>query len=293
MLEEFAVDYLIQGPRQMLGYMLCSVVVGGLASAFYPKSDVTLTRAPYLFYFGLNYFLTSLVDLPSVKTPQAIETGTAWILVLISVLSNFAFGFFMGRLAAARSRDAYGHATAAILAFIPFANLWLYFVRSKGAPAAPKPSWLTRGFVGVLASIVFVGLGNAVMREAETGKMRAFAESSNLAPDTYVRFLLNNLGLEETLGFYVRSVPVPSKVDELTTLTSMKAHENNLESAHLVEGLWVQIVGISESDLARRICSAPFSLALLKAGAVLRHVYNDQNGRELAKVVVTTKDCGL
>ena len=294
MLEEFATNYVIEAPERTVGYMLGLMLVGGLASAFYPKSsDSTLTRAPYVFYFGLAYFLVSLVDLPSAKTPQAIETGTAWILVLTSALGDFAFGFFMGRLAAARSRDAYGHAGAAVLAFIPFANLWLYFVRSKGESAARKPIWVMRGFVGVLAGFIFLALGNAAMNEAARQKTRAFVESTSVTPDILARFLVNNTGLEDTLAFYANSISLPMELDMATTMTSVEAHGDTLEMTYRVAGLWGQIFGVSKDDVVKTFCQTPINPPLLRAGAIFKHIYNDPDGRELAKVTVTRQDCGL
>lgn len=292
-LEEFATNYVIQGPLAMAGYMICLMPIGGLASAFYRKSDSTLARAPYLFCFGSAYLLLSLAQLPWGKTPQAINAGLAWVLMLTSILGNLAFGFVMGRLAAARSRDAYGHSKAAVLAFIPLLNIWLYFVRSRGGTAAPKSMWLMRGFVGVLVGFLFLGLGNYVVKEAMTQRVRSFIHGDGVAPELLARFLINKAGLEQTLAFYANSVPLPMKVDMVTTLTGLKVHGATMETTYRVGSLWGTMFGVPKDDVTNNLCKSPLYPPLLRAGATLKVIYNDPDGHELANWALTAQDCGL
>ncbi|MBS1164507.1 MAG: hypothetical protein H6R00_532 [Proteobacteria bacterium] len=208
------------------------------------------------------------------------------------MVSWFVYGVVTGLLAAARSRDAYGHSQGAILAFIPVANLWLYFTRSRDVSAAMKPIWLTRGFVGVLLGIGFLISGNAVVKNAASQRVTALFNSETLPREIYSQFLVNNIGLKDTLDFLFGGMKVPVEVDVTTILVGVDVTENTVEYTYRA-GLLGALFGFSESETTKKICGAPINFPLLRAGATFRHVVNNQNGRELANVTVARQDCGL
>ncbi|WP_370677522.1 hypothetical protein [Pleomorphomonas sp. PLEO] len=290
MLEDFATNYVIQGPTQLVGTYIILMGLGAIASVVFPNPNAFIARAPYFFGSAFGLFLVSLVHLPAIWTPRAIEAGLAWTLILPSWLAWLAFGFGLGRLAAARSRDAFGHARGAILAFIPFGNLWLQFRRSRGN--APRTVWLTRGFVGVLAGFVLFGLTHAAMYEMGYQRMRAFIADLNVPRDVFTQFMINNIGLEETLVFIAEGLDPPLQVDVATTLVSATAEGTTLTSTYRVAGI-MKLLGIRRDDMVKGLCSTPFNAPLLRAGATLVHIYYDADGQEMVRAGVRADDCGL
>lgn len=290
MLGDFATSYVIQGPYQFFWTNFALMALGAIAAAIFPNPNASVARAPYFFGFALGLFLVSLVHLAWIWTPQAIEAGQAWALILTSWLAWLAFGFGLGRLAAARSRDAFGHARGAILAFIPFGNFWLQFRRSRGD--VPRTMWLTRGFAGVLAGFVLLCVGQAVMNETASQKMRAFILDLNVPRDVFAQFMINNIGLEETLAFIADGLNPPLQVDMAKTLVSATVEGKTLTNTYRVTDI-MKLFGITRDDRVKGFCSTPFNAPLLRAGATLLHIYNDADGQEVMRVGLKADDCGL
>ena len=86
------------------------------------------------------------------------------MLMIISLVSLIAAGYFLCRIAMARSRDAYGHGRMAFLAFIPYANFWLLLTPSKKAISANRAPTipLLSGGLGVLTGFVLLAAGIGV-----------------------------------------------------------------------------------------------------------------------------------
>ena len=102
--------------------------------------------------------MVSAVQIVGLQSIPAGRGGYLWVLTEIWLAAAIAGGYFVCLLAMARSRDAYGHARMAFLAFIPIANLWLLVTRSKNemsanrAPTIPGLGVLT-GFCLLAAAV--------------------------------------------------------------------------------------------------------------------------------------------
>jgi hypothetical protein len=85
-----------------------------------------LARAPY---FGLTGMILAAVSafslIEAMVLIAAMKGGFLWVLLVLEFAVLAVAGFATGRIAMARSRDAYGHSGNAALAFIQIANLWL------------------------------------------------------------------------------------------------------------------------------------------------------------------------
>lgn len=101
--------------------------------------------------------------------------------MLVDVVVGLGLGYAFGIIAMARSRDAYGRARMAVLAFIPIANFWLLLTPSKNdvssnrAPTIP----LLTGALGVLTGFVllFAAVALSAFIQMETNRMVAEAEN--------------------------------------------------------------------------------------------------------------------
>lgn len=291
-MEEFATNYVINGQFRMMFDSFLLFAAGGIVSLILPKYQFRITNSHYFCISGILFFVNSLHLLLLENAAEAIVAGRAWILMLESMASWFVYGLVTGPLAAARSRDAYGHSQKAILAFIPAFNLWLYGTRSRDVSAAVKPIWLMRGFAGVLIGIVLFASGNAVVKEATSQRFTGLSNNKELPIGIYAQFIVNNLRLKDALDSFYGNIKVPIDADMTTTLVGVDVDYSTVKLTYRV-GLLGAMIGVSESKTIRKICEGPINLPFLRAGATFKNVLNDQNGREIANVTVTAKDCGL
>jgi hypothetical protein len=193
-LEELAVKFVIFGPYQLFFYCLIPFLVGGFAAIFIPKPDLRLARGAYVFASGLVYFVSTLSYISWARAAEAIMAGRAWILMLDSVGSSFVLGIVIALLATARSYDARGHGDAAFMAFIPVANIFLFFARSKDKHSSTVLPWLVRGFAGVALGVALQKTGGYVVEYTFEGRINSIMSNQELPIDIYNQFVSNNTG---------------------------------------------------------------------------------------------------
>lgn len=288
-MEEFAVKVVIGGPYNFVSFGLLPFVAGALAAIFVPKSELRLARGTYVFAVGLAGLVNALCFFSWAHTAEAIVAGRAWMLMLDAASAWFAFGLVLALLAAARSYDAYGHAQGAVLAFIPIANLWLLFSRSRDKSAAVFP-WFAKGFVGVVLGLVLTVSDNAMMKQIFEDRFSSILFSKTLPRDSYAQFLVNNWGLGETLEYIFSFDGKPVDVDFTTTLVDMDVEGTTVSFFYRLGALGAMF-GVSESSAKANACDAPLVLTLLRAGATFKHVFKDKNGRDVSVVTVRRGDC--
>ncbi len=182
-MEELAFQYatLSESDRGLVLWVI--TVIGAIVAAFTTRSASELQRAGYFAFSGMLFLLMIFVSVGtmtfafsgmffllmtfiSVGTMtlllvQAIVGGFSWVIAGLEILIILVFGFFFGRVAMARSRDAYGHSGMAVLAFVPLANLWLLFTPSKNKISANRVPTipLLSGGLGVVSGLVMLIAG--------------------------------------------------------------------------------------------------------------------------------------
>ena len=131
MLEDAAIQYVNQSEDnlRLIGYGI--VIAGAVLAAIVHKSNAERRRAPYFAYSGLLLFIAAAAQLVWFGSIPAMKGGFLWVFMLVDIVVDLAVGYAFGVIAMARSRDAYGHARMAALAFIPIANFWLLLTPSK------------------------------------------------------------------------------------------------------------------------------------------------------------------
>jgi hypothetical protein len=288
-LEEFAVKVAIGGPFNFVSFGFLPFVAGALAAIFLPKSELRLARGTYFFAVGLAGLVHALCFFSWSHTAEAIVAGRAWMLMLDAASAWFALGLVLALLAVARSYDAYGHAQGAVLAFIPIANLWLLFSRSRDKSGAVFP-WFAKGFVGVVLGLVITVSDKAVMKQIFEDRFSSILVSKNLPRDSYAQFLVNNWGLGDTLDYIFSFDGKPVDVDFTTTLVDVDAEGTTVSFFYRLGALGTMF-GVSEGSAKANACGAPLVLTLLRAGATFKHVYKDKNGRDVSVVTVRYDDC--
>jgi hypothetical protein len=103
----------------------------------------------------------------------ALASGRFWMLVAAEGVAFFLAGFFLVRIAAARSRDATGRSNLALLCLVPKLSLFLFFKGAKPLPAgaeADDHGLLGGGFgvfVGIAANMRSTSLDKSIDKEPD------------------------------------------------------------------------------------------------------------------------------
>ena len=140
MLEDIAVRYVNSTEADMNAIGYGSMILGAVVAGVVNQSNAQLARAPYFAYSALILLLVSAVQIVWLHSLPAMAGGYLWVLITLSLGAIAVGGLFYGKIAMARSRDAYGHGRMAALALIPFANFWLLLAPSKNAITARRNS---------------------------------------------------------------------------------------------------------------------------------------------------------
>jgi hypothetical protein len=224
MLENLAFQYAQIPENEMRSISYGLVILGGIIGGLTDRSIAEFSRAPYFALLGLIFFSVSFVSVFSmVFIVSAIINGFFWVIVAVELLVMVAGGFFVARVATARSRDAYGHGGMAALAFIPIANFWLVLTSSKRAVSANRVPTipLLSGGLGVLTGFVLLAAGIGITAYSQVEGMRRVDAAAAAG-------LFDQAGLEPSLALMAAAVETPLVVDEVTTLTRMEARGTEL-----------------------------------------------------------------
>ena len=295
MLEELAIQYVTQDEDslQLMGFGL--TVVGAMIAALVTRSNVEIARAPYLAYSALIFFAYCAVQIVWLQSVPAVAGGYLWMLATISLAASIAFGFFLYRIAMARSRDAYGHSRMAFLAFIPIANFWLLLTPSKSKMSinrTPTIPLLSRG-LGVLTGFILLaaGIGVTVYIEQQSQMMEQQAQTEPPSQQAIVEHMLRSHGVEETLRRLAAESQTPIAIDELTTLSRIEATGTQLRRTYVVEIDDMTITEEFRVSSRNGICAWPAFQAILRAHGSIREVYVERSGREIGTVMVSRDEC--
>ena len=221
--------------------------------------------------------------------------GFLWVLVLVDVVVGLAVGYAIAMTAMARSRDAYGHARMAFLAFIPLANFWLLLAPTKNdlSPNSAPTIPLLTGALGVLTgfALLVAGIALGAFIQVETNRMVADAERDPGLQRTGVDIMLRGQGIEETLRQMAAEVP-SQRVDETTILMRVVAEGTTLRYVYEVSTNLDSLPSSMRTGLVQHNCTYQALSPAIEAGAIIEHVYRRTDGGEIGVVTVTRAICG-
>ncbi|HEV2505900.1 MAG TPA: hypothetical protein VGV39_22665 [Mesorhizobium sp.] len=297
MLEELAYRFISQDESSLNATAYGLVLIGAIIAAFTVRSKSEIARAPYFAYSMLIFLLASAVQIVWLQSLHAMAGGYLWVLMLVSIAASIISGFFLCGIAKARSRDAYGHARLAALAFIPLANFWLLLAPSKNAVSANRTptipiltgiAGVLTGFILLVGGILMIGFVNIQQR-----KLEQQVQTDPMAQQAGIAFLIHSNSLEGTLKSLAEQAQTPFTVDEVTTLSRIEADGTQLHRTFVVdrEG-WTMTDDFRQGNRSHVCASQPFT-PLFRAGASIHEIYVGRDGREIGTVVVTPQDCGL
>lgn len=289
MLEELAYDYINLSEDGLYLTRLLSLAVGGLIAGVTNKSTYRMRRAPYFANSALIFFGVSLSTVIWFASIPAMLGGYLWVVMTIDIAITIAAGYFVGLIAMARSRDAYGTNGSAVLAFIPVANFWLLFTRSQSPVDDAYDRGLLGGATGVIVGLFLLLLGAASSVGVEQALLNR-AERPGSAVQG-MELMLRANGLEETLRLLAEDAGAPIQTDEITTLASVEGQGNELIRTYVVS----RDIGALSFDYRvntrATICGHPPFAVLLDAGATFHEQYLTSEGRIIGSIVITAFDC--
>lgn len=295
MLEDVALQYVSQSEDDLRLISYGLVILGALSAAMTIRGKAELQRAPYFACSALLLFGGAALQFAWLGSLSAMAGGYLWALVSIDVISAVLIGYAFGVIALARSRDAFGHARYAALAFIPLANFVLLLKQSRNdlsASRIPTIPLLTGGLgvvSGLVALIASVALSVFLEWEIDRGIARAQTEPALQAAG--IDFMVRTKGLDATLNAMAADSPTPIIIDEVTTLARVEAHGTQLRRTYLVDLDTVSVTETFRASVESSICAhRPFE-SLLKAGASFREIYAKVDGITFAEQVVTRENC--
>lgn len=287
-MEELAFQYAALSESNPQGVSWVIVVIGAVIAALTIRSESEIQRADYFALSGQFFLLFAVVVMGTLTLlVEAIAGGFFWVIVGLEIFVTLVFGFFFGRIAMARSRDAYGHSRAAFLAFIPLGNLWLLFTPSKNEISANRVSMipLLSGGLGVFSGFVMLAAGIAISAysvvEAERAVEEAVAEG---------RF--NERFLDQTLEQMAAELATPMIVDEVTTLVRMETDEHTVRYVYELSSDADTLSISMRTGLVQQNCTNEALRPIFEAGATIEHLYLRSDGTEVGRVTVRREICG-
>ena len=287
-MEELAWQYATLSESNPQGVSWTITVIGAVVAAFTTKSASELQRAGYFACSGLFFVLMAGVSvgvLPMIV--PAIIGGYFSLVVGLEVLTSLVFGFFYGRIAMARSRDAYGHGRAAALAFIPLANLWLLTTPSKNKISANRVPMIPilSGGLGIVSGLVMLTAGVAISAystvEAERVVQKANAEGG-----------FNERVIDQALEQMAAELTAPLTVDEVTILVRMEADKKTLRYVYEISSNLETLSSSMRTGLVQHNCTYEALKPVIEAGATIEHLYLRSDGAEVGTVTVKREVCG-
>jgi hypothetical protein len=293
MLQEAAYNYitLSEGALQNIAYAL--VFLGAAIAGYFHSSSTLIGRSKYFFCVGLIFFLVSLAQVAWLATPKALAEGYLWIFLYVDILSRMAGGYATTAVAKARSRDACGNAGRAVLAFVPFANLWLFFAPSMAQRDQKESKSFWRGLAAVAAGAILFALAmvcTIAINDKSNEMAKQFAEDETVA-SANLDLLARTKGIENALKSM--TTQIPQKIDEVTTLLRVEADRNVLQYVYELSSSVNEIPYSFGGELIGDNCKNSVIIPLLKKGATIKHIYLRPDGSEIGTVHVTPQLCGL
>ena len=207
------------------------------------------------------------------------------MLIAISLAAAIAGGYFACLLAMARSRDAYGHARMAFLAFIPIANFWLLVTRSKNemsANRAPTTPLLSGG-LGVLTGFCLLAAAggvNVYFKEQARMLLEQQAQSEPRSDQAVIDDMLRSEGLEKTLRAMAAeaAAQTPNAIDDVTTLARIEAVGTRLRRTYIVDINGWKVTEEHRARSSNAICAWPPFQPIIRAAALFERFTLNETG---------------
>lgn len=288
MLEDLALQYSELPEDQMRSISYGLVILGGIIGGLTNRSVAKIRRAPYFAFSGLIFLCMATVTFTGMTfIVQALLGSFFWVIVGLEMLASVGGGFFLARIASARSRDAYEHGRMAALAFIPIANFWLLLTPSKNEASTNRAQTipLLTGGLGVLSGFVLLSTGIGLSTYAEVDGLRRVEAAAAAG-------VFNEVMLDRTLAALAAEMQTPLEIDETTTLLQLETQGPEMRYVYEVEPPVDFLPAYMRAGVLRQNCTYEGLADVIDAGAVIKHVYLRKDGSVIGDIQVTRQACG-
>ncbi|WP_202662511.1 hypothetical protein [Fuscibacter oryzae] len=289
MLEDFALRYFDLSLTQLALLSWLIILAGGVVGWLMPQGATGITRAPYFaIKAALVLALAQVGHIAMQVTVPSLVGEYYWAAPAMQAAGLLVFGFITVRLAAARSRDAFGHGNLALLCLVPLLSLILTFKRSKGDPALRRVgnrSLLTGEmgvFVGGFLLVLSVALNNYV--QEEQAKRVAQANVDDKLKGDFLRFRLRKV---------VDKVQLPRQQGEGVMVVAVELRDKAVHFRYVADRPADRYPQWLRGGLVNKMCGETPTAVLVKAGAAFVMDIEDQKGAPYATMTVDAKACGF
>ena len=290
MIEEIAIQYanLSETIIRLIGFGF--VFLGALIATLANGGDGKLGRSPFFAYVGFAILFLSITQLAWLNLWPAFSGGYLWVLMLVDIGAGLMAGYFLGIVAAARSRDAFGHGRAAFLIFVPVANLFLLFAPSLTIEVTQSTSTehIFSGGRGVLFGLVALA-GVAAIRAQLEGQVQQETSGAQ-SQQASVEFMIRANGLESGLQTVASKMTV-GRVDELTEVTDISVDGSTLRMTFMASGEAAGLREVLRDQLVSNTCNKRALQPFLESGATFEYLYLREDQSVIGVVSISKNSC--
>lgn len=292
-MEQFLVSALLLDEIEITAINFGLILLGGLigAAVFSPK--FTLRRVSYVWWFVGATLALSVSQFVWVFAAVAANAGLLSPLILLGFGTFFIYGIVIYYGAAARSEHITGDRTMTWMAFVPIANLWLFFKPSgalarEQAPKRSKAATYILDPILVLAALVILGLVQVLDRVMEDLPVLNEDDSAAL-----LQQIIASQTPEESFAQVAQLAQseLPQRIDEITVLREVRSEGLTLR---YIYGIEEQITGFNsnfETQLVASICAPEVFASEIARGGRVIYEYFGPEGQFVNAFEITQDDC--
>lgn len=268
------------------------MTVSAAAAVALTKSQWKLGRAGYFLSMGFIVLLAGMTNLLALGVPEAIKNG--YLAVIVSAIYGVLvpIGGLAGIFAAARSMDAHGTREKWFLGFIPLANLLLLFAKPTASSKRGAVQLLRT--IGVVSlGIALIGIGKGLEQIVEQNIQQAIPgiQADAKLQSKKMEYEVKNKGIENYLNEVASLIPVPAKIDNITTLKSVQSDYIVLRYTYEISDKSANLGKTWKDLMMSRWCSQEEFKPLFDAGALVTGHYVDMAGNTLAEISASSSLC--
>ncbi len=276
-MEDLAFKLLDLGESQIDLLAIGAALAGFLAALVFDRSKRDLLRSEYFFAGATLLFLANLTQFVWLATIPAMARGILWVVIVIGLGCLVVFGYFLGSISRARSRNAWGHPGYAFLGIIPIANLVLLFRR----PAQKVSSSSRSSQIGtnVVLGIVLLVLSTGADRVLE----RLMTRAMDFDPIEASAAL--------TARILARSTETPQKIDDFLTLEKVEVAGKTLSYQYSVDTDLDSLPDSFIAETRQDECPNPAYAPILQDGGAVEYIYHRLDGGLIGTVRFDAAGC--
>lgn len=294
-MEELASAFLRQDGLAYWLIIYGLIVAGGLVGWIWSALGgrrARLGQAPFFVRLCLATLFLCVAQMASFKSPEAMAWMVTTRLAVLLTASSLIGGVYIGRIAAARSLDAFGNMNGTPLVFIPVVNLLLALMASEEARPAGRFG-LMHGEEGAVFGVILLALagGSLWVASIPSGDLEEVLVLMKAMNATATQKSIREDGLPKALEWPAELARRSPDYDDTYVYTAAEIDRETITFT-----LRAQKPGVPADEGVLRwrrekLCDDSVNAEFLKAGATYRTVFLDSDGREQATETTTAADC--